>query len=68
MAYRDSYTIRQGKITLYRRGSEGGKFQSDYYYAKFKIPGEQPIRRSLKVTDQNEAEIIAESMYFDLVQ
>jgi len=68
VAYRESYTIRQGKITLYLRGTEGGKFQSNFWYAKFKIPGEQPIRRSLKVTDQNEAEIIAENMYFDLTQ
>ena len=68
MAYLDSYTIRQGKITLYRRDSEGSNHQSKSWYAKFKIPGERPIRRSLKVTDQNEAEILAENLYFDLVQ
>jgi len=68
MAYIDSYTIRQGKITLYRRDSEGSIHQSKSWYAKFKIPGEKPIRRSLKITDQSEAEIIAENLYFDLVQ
>ena len=68
MAYRDLYTIRGGKITLYRRDSEGSKHTSSSWYAKFKIPNQTPIRRSLKTTDQIEAEEIAENMHFDFMQ
>ena len=68
MAYIDLYTIRGGKITLYRRDSEGSKHTSSSWYAKFKIPNQTPIRRSLKTTDQIEAEEIAENMHFDFMQ
>jgi len=68
MAYIDSYTIRQGKITLYRRSDEGSKHQTASWYAKFKIQGEKPLRRSLKSSNQDEAELIAEDMFFDLSQ
>lgn len=67
-SFRDLYTIRQGRVRLYRRTSQGTKYQSDSWYAYFKIPGEKPIRRSLKTTDKLEAESLAESHYFDLLQ
>lgn len=68
MAYIDQYTIRQGAITLYRRDGEGRKYKSEYWYAAFKIPGMKAIRKSLKVLSRHDAEIIAEEMYFDLIQ
>lgn len=68
MAYRDQYTIRQGRITLYRRTDEGGKHQSDAWYAALKIPGQKTIRRSLKTADKLEAESFAENLWFDLSQ
>ncbi|MBU2985882.1 hypothetical protein KO528_11010 [Saccharophagus degradans] len=68
MAYRDQYSIRQGKIDLYRRTSEGGKHQSDAWYCAIRIPGQKTIRRSLKTDDQDRAERLAESLWFDLNQ
>lgn len=68
MAIIDKYTIRQGAITLYRRDSEGGKYQSNSWYAAFKIPNQKTIRKSLKIPNRSDAEAFAESMYFDLIQ
>jgi hypothetical protein len=59
MAYRDQFSIRQGRVTLYRRTSEGGDRQSDTWYTALKILGQKTIRRSLKTTDKLEAESIA---------
>jgi integrase len=68
MAYRDKYTIRRGKITLYRRDAEGSNTQtSDIWYAAFKIPGIKTPRRSLHTEYQDEAEAIAEDMYQELL-
>jgi len=68
MAYRDQYSIRRGKITLYRRDSEGSdKAPSDVWYAAFKIPKIKSVRRSLKTEYQDEAEAIAEDMYQELL-
>lgn len=68
MAYRDKYSIRRGKITLYRRDSEGtDKTASDVWYGAFKIPGMRSIRRSLKTEYQDEAEAIAEDLYQELL-
>ena len=68
MAYRDRYDIRQGRIQLYRRTAEGSKHQSDAWYCALKISGQKTIRRSLKTTDQERAERVAEDLYFDLNQ
>jgi integrase len=68
MAYRDQYEIRQGRIQLYRRTTEGGKHQSDSWYCAMKISGQKAIRRSLKTSDKLEAESIAENLWFDLNQ
>jgi len=67
-SFRDLYSIRQGRIQLYRRTFQGTQYQSDSWYAYFKIPGEKPIRRSLKTSDKLEAESLAENQYFELVQ
>ncbi|MCG8022595.1 MAG: hypothetical protein JAZ02_01220 [Candidatus Thiodiazotropha endolucinida] len=67
-SFRDQYSIRQGRITLYRRTSQGTAYQSDSWYAYFKIPGQKAIRRSLKTADKLEAESLAESQYFELVE
>lgn len=67
-SFRDVYVIRQGRIQLYKRTSQGTQYQSDSWYAYFKIPGEKPIRRSLKTSDKLEAESRAETQYFELVQ
>ena len=67
-SFRDLYSIRQGRIQLYRRTFQGTQYQSDSWYAYFKIPGEKPIRRSLKTSDKLEAESLAETQYFELVQ
>ncbi len=68
MAYRDQFTIRQGKITLYRRTSEGGKYQSDNWYCALKIPNKKTIRRSLKTFDRDTAERLAEDLWYTLDQ
>ena len=68
MAYRDQYDIRQGRIQLYRRTAEGSKHESDSWYCALKIPGQKTIRRSLKTTDQDRAERLAEDLWFDLNQ
>ena len=68
MAYRDKRSIRNGRITLYRRTSEGSRHQSDSWYAAFKLPGQKTLRRSLKTTDEREAEDTAEAILFDLTQ
>lgn len=40
MAKRDQYSIRRGKIQLFRRDAEGAdRTPSDNWYAAFKIPG-----------------------------
>lgn len=65
-SFRDQYSIRQGRITLYRRTAQGTQYTSDNWYAHFKIPGQKSIRRSLKTTDKLEAESLAETYYFDL--
>ena len=67
-SFRDQYSIRQGRISLYRRTSQGTPYQSDNWYASFKITGQKLIRRSLKTVDQMEAEIIAENQYYDLLE
>ena len=67
-SFRDQYSIRQGRITLYRRTAQGTRHQSDNWYARFKIPGQKAIRKSLKTADKLEAESIAESHYFELVE
>jgi len=68
MAYRDKYDIRQGRIQLYRRTTEGGKHQSDSWYCALKILGKKTIRRSLKTSIKDEAERKAEDIWFDLNQ
>ncbi len=68
MAIRDEYEIRQGRIKLYRRDSEGGKHQSDSWYCALKIPGQKTIRRSLRTPFQSEAESKAEDLWFELCQ
>jgi len=65
-SFKNQYSIRQGKITLYQRTSQGSKYQSDSWYARFKIPNQKTIRKSLKTNNQNEAEIIAEDLYQEL--
>jgi len=65
-SFRDQYSIRQGRITLYRRTSQGSLYTSDNWYAYFKIPGQNSLRKSLKTTDKLEAESLAETYYFDL--
>jgi len=66
-SFKNQYSIRQGKITLYQRTSQGSNYQSDSWYARFKIPNQKPIRKSLKTTNQNDAEIIAEDIYLDFL-
>lgn len=66
-SFRDQYELRRGKITLYRRTSQGSKYQSDNWNARFNIPGEKAIRRSLKTTNQDEAELRAEDLYQELL-
>jgi integrase len=68
LSYRDVFDLRKGKITLYRRTNQGTEYQSDNWYAAFKIPGHRTIRKSLKTIDRTEAEKLAESQYFDLNQ
>lgn len=68
MAKIDQYQIRQGAITLYKRSAEGSKYQSNSRYGSFKIPNKKTIQRSLKVVDKRDAEVIAEDMYFNLLQ
>jgi len=68
MAYVDSYSIRQGAITLYRRDAEGSEHKSRSWYAAFKLPKEKTIRRSLKVNNRFDAESLAEDLYFNLIQ
>lgn len=68
MAYRDKYDIRQGRIQLYRRTAECGKYQSDSWYCALKIPGQKTIRRSLKTVIREDAERKAEDIWFDLNQ
>lgn len=67
-SFRDQYTIRQGRITLYRRTDQGSKYQSDNWQAYIKIPDQKAIRRSLKTSDKLEAESLAESLYYDLTE
>ena len=67
-AYRDSYHIRGGKITLYRRVGEVSTKddvfrQSDKWYAAIRVKGHKTIRRSLKTENQEEAETAAEDLY-----
>jgi integrase len=62
----NQYTIRQGNITLYQRSDEGGAYQSDSWYAAFKVPNQKTIRRSLKTANRFDAEVLAEQMYWDL--
>jgi len=64
----NQYTIRQGVITLYQRSSEGSKYQSESWYAAFKIPNQKTIRRSLKIANRIDAEAMAEDLYFNLLQ
>jgi integrase len=64
----NQYTIRQGMITLYQRSNEGSKYQSDSWYAAFKIPNQKTIRRSLKTANRLDVEAIAEDLYFNLLQ
>ncbi len=71
-AYRDSYDIRGGKITLYRRvggisKSDGIYRESDNWYAAIRVRGHKTVRRSLKTTSQEEAESIAEDLYQELI-
>ncbi len=68
MAYIDQYSIRHGAITLYRRSNEGSKYQSDSWYAAFKVPNQKTIRRSLRTADRFDAETLAEDIYFNLLQ
>lgn len=68
MAYIDQYTIRQGAITLYKRDGEGSGYQSNSWYAAFKIPGLKAIRKSLKVGNRHDAELLAEDIYYELIQ
>jgi integrase len=68
MAYRDTYSIRQGKIQLYRRTAEGGSHRSNSWYCSLKIPNKKTIRRSLKTSDKQEAERLSEELWFDLNQ
>lgn len=67
-SFRDQYSIRQGRITLYRRTHQGSQHRSDNWYAYFKIPKQKAIRKSLKTTDRDEAESLAESLFFDLTE
>lgn len=68
MAKRDQYTIRRGKIQLFRRDAEGtDREPSDNWYAAFKIPGMRAIQRSLKTEYEDEAEARAEDMYQELL-
>lgn len=67
-SFRDQYSIRQGRITLYRRTHQGSEYQSDNWYAYLKIPKQKAIRKSLKTTDRDEAESLAESLFFDLTE
>ena len=71
-AYRDSYDIRGGKITLYRRvgrvsEKDGVYRQSDNWHAAIRVPGHKTLRRSLKTTNQEEAESAAEDLYQELL-
>jgi len=68
MAYRDQYSIRQGRITLYRRTAEGSNHQSDAWYCALKIQNQKTIRRSLKTNIKDDAERFAENLWFDLNQ
>lgn len=67
-SFRNQYTIRQGRISLYQRTAQGTGYQSNNWYARFKIPNQKAIRKSLKTDDKYEAESIAESIYFDLTE
>lgn len=67
-SFRDQYTIRQGRVTLYRRTTQGSEYQSDSWYAYFKIRGQKALRRSLKTVDKLEAESLAETMYYELTE
>lgn len=64
-SYRERYSIRDGHILMYKRTSQGTKYQSDNWYAKFKIPNHKPIPRSLKTSNQEEAEMLAEDLLYD---
>jgi len=67
-SYRDQFEIRQGRVKLYRRTAQGTNYESDSWYAAFKIPGHPTLRRSLKTNDKYEAETLAESHFYNLVQ
>lgn len=67
-SFRDQYSIQNGRITLYKRANQGSKYQSDNWYAYFKITGQKAQRRSLKTSIQSEAEMIARDQYFDLTE
>lgn len=67
-SFRNQYELRRGKITLYQRTSQGSKYQSDNWHARFNITGHKAIRKSLKTCDQYEAEQIAEDLYQHLLQ
>ena len=68
MAKRDQYSIRRGKIQLFRRDAEGAnRTPSDNWYAAFKIPGMRAVQRSLKTEYSDEAEALAEDMYQELL-
>ncbi len=71
-AYRDTYDIRGGKITLYRRvgaysNNDGVFRESDNWYAAIRVRGHKTVRRSLKTVSQEEAEAAAEDLYQELI-
>jgi len=66
-SFRNQYTIRQGRITLYQRTSQGSEYQSNSWYAKFKIPDQKSIRKSLKTQNREDAEVVAEDIFQELI-
>ena len=63
------FTHSGERTTILTQGAnEGSKYQSDNWYAAFKIPQQKTIRRSLKTKIQDEAERLAEQLFFELQQ
>lgn len=68
MASIEQFKIMHGAVTIYKRNAEGSKYQSGSWYAAFKVPNQKTIRRSLKTSIRIDAEVIAEDLYFNLLQ
>jgi hypothetical protein len=65
-SFHSQYDLVKNKVTIYRRTSQGSKYQSESWYGLFRLTGKDSVRRSLRTNDQSEAERRAEEIYWDL--